>query len=122
MKRRTLVTALASGAAVVPALSSVRAEQQSATDGRRGTGPFVTTRDGTKLFVRDRGSGPAVVLVSPWALGADWFECQTAGLVAGGARCITYDRRGQGRSDEPAQGYDFDTLADDLAAVIAHCG
>lgn len=35
-------------------------------------------------------------------------------------RAISYDRRGFGRSDQPAQGYDYDTLADDLAAVIAH--
>jgi pimeloyl-ACP methyl ester carboxylesterase len=35
-----------------------------------------------------------------------------------GWRCVTFDRRGHGRSDDPCQGYDFDTLADDIAAVL----
>jgi non-heme chloroperoxidase len=41
-------------------------------------------------------------------------------LVDAGLRCIAYDRRGHGRSDRPGHGYDVDTLADDLAALIAH--
>ncbi len=41
-------------------------------------------------------------------------------LSSAGVRCIAYDRRGHGRSDDSGRGYDFDTLANDLAAVIEH--
>jgi non-heme chloroperoxidase len=43
-----------------------------------------------------------------------------AGARGAGHRCVAVDRRGFGRSDQPGAGYDFDTFADDLAAVIAH--
>ena len=39
-------------------------------------------------------------------------------LARQGYRAIAYDRRGHGRSADPGRGYDHDTLADDLAAVI----
>ena len=45
---------------------------------------------------------------------------QVPPLAAAGLRCVLYDRRGHGRSDRSAAGYDLDTLADDLAAVIEH--
>ena len=35
-----------------------------------------------------------------------------------GFRCIGFDRRGHGRSEQPASGYDFDTFADDVAALV----
>ena len=41
-----------------------------------------------------------------------------AALAEQGFRCVAYDRRGHGRSSDPGRGYDFDTLADDLAAVL----
>lgn len=59
-----------------------------------------------------------MVFVAPWALNADWFEYQMTFLAAQGLRCVAYDRRGHGRSDEPGRGYDFDTLADDLATIL----
>jgi pimeloyl-ACP methyl ester carboxylesterase len=43
-------------------------------------------------------------------------------IADAGYRAIAYDRRGFGRSSQPWTGYDYDTLADDLAAVIAHTG
>jgi pimeloyl-ACP methyl ester carboxylesterase len=39
-------------------------------------------------------------------------------IAAAGHRAIAYDRRGFGRSSQPWSGYDYDTLADDLAAVV----
>ena len=70
------------------------------------------------LYYEDHGSGPAVVLIHGWPLsGASW-EKQTAALLAAGHRVITYDRRGFGRSSKPATGYDYDTFAADLAAVL----
>ena len=78
----------------------------------------IEAADGTSLFFRDWGTGKPIVFVAPWALHSGWWEYQMADLAGHGLRCIGYDRRGHGRSGEPNHGYDFDTLADDLAAVI----
>ena len=81
------------------------------------------TRDGVGLFVKDTGgSGRAVVMTHAWPLNADIWDYQAARLSNAGFRVVTYDRRGFGRSDQPAGGYDFDTFADDLAAVIEQTG
>jgi pimeloyl-ACP methyl ester carboxylesterase len=58
------------------------------------------------------------VFCHPWALNADIWEYQLVELSEQGLRCIAYDRRGHGRSDDPGRGYDYDTLASDLATVI----
>ncbi len=80
--------------------------------------PYVMTRDGTSLFYNDWGTGQPVVFVHGGQLGADMWEYQLLDLVDHGLRCIAYDRRGCGRSDQPWHGYDIDTLADDLAALV----
>ena len=80
--------------------------------------PTFETGDGTRLFYRDWGIGTPVVFVSSWALSGEMWAYQVAPLSQDGLRCITYDRRGHGRSDDPGRGYDFDTLADDLAALL----
>jgi non-heme chloroperoxidase len=84
--------------------------------------PYVEARDGTKLHVKDMGSGDPVVLIHGWPLTGDMWEYQTLALLEAGYRVITYDRRGFGLSGHPATGYDYDTFADDLAAVIDGCG
>jgi pimeloyl-ACP methyl ester carboxylesterase len=84
--------------------------------------PYVESRDGTRLYVTDWGSGPAVVLIHGWPLNADSWEAQHAAIAAQGFRVVAYDRRGFGRSDKPWTGYDYDTFADDLAAVIDGLG
>lgn len=64
------------------------------------------------------GDGRPVVLIHGWPLsGASWKE-QIDELRNAGFRVITYDRRGFGQSDKPKTGYDYDTLADDLAGLI----
>lgn len=78
----------------------------------------VVTRDGVALFRRDWGSGPPVVFLASWSLPGDSWAFQMLPLVEAGCRCIAYDRRGHGRSADPGSGYDFDTLADDLADVL----
>lgn len=80
--------------------------------------PRVRAADGTQLFYRDWGDGSPVVFSHPWALNADIWEYQLTELSEIGVRCIAYDRRGHGRSADPGRGYDYDTLAADLAAVI----
>lgn len=73
---------------------------------------------GASLFYSDWGSGRPVVLIHGWALNSQMWEGQVAYLVDHGLRCITYDRRGHGRSDVPGHGYDYDTLARDLRALF----
>lgn len=57
-----------------------------------------------------------------WPLSSDSWDDQAVAIAEAGMRAIAYDRRGFGRSDQPWNGYDYDTLADDLAAVIQATG
>ncbi len=83
--------------------------------------PTVTTPDQTRLHVKDWGQGRPVVMMHGWPLSADTFDDLSIALAEAGLRAISYDRRGFGRSDQPWTGYDYDTLADDLAAVLEQC-
>lgn len=80
--------------------------------------PYVTAKDATSLFYRSWGDGPTVVFVHGWAVNSDIWQPQMFQLSQAGFRCLAYDRRSHGRSDDPGRGYDYDTLADDLAAVL----
>ena len=79
---------------------------------------FIETDDGASLFHVDWGTGKPVVFTHAWGLNADIWEYQLVELADQGLRCVAYDRRGHGRSSDPGRGYDYDRLADDLAAVI----
>jgi len=73
----------------------------------------------TKLHVDDfGGSGRPVVLIHGWPLSGESWSEQIPALREAGYRVVTYDRRGFGRSDKPLTGYDYNTLADDLHAVM----
>lgn len=79
----------------------------------------VTTHDGVTLHVEDSGgTGHPVVLIHGWPLSGESWAHQTGVLQENGYRVITYDRRGFGRSDKPQGGFDYDTLAADLATVL----
>ncbi len=82
----------------------------------------VITKDHTQLYVKDWGVGKPVVLLHGWPLSADSWDDQAMAIAQSGHRAISYDRRGFGRSSQPFSGYDYDTLADDLAAVLEHTG
>ena len=84
--------------------------------------PYVKTRDGIDLYVKDWGEGRPVILIHGWPLDADMWDAQAMALAENGFRAIAYDRRGFGRSDQPWNGYDYDTLADDLAEVMTAAG
>jgi non-heme chloroperoxidase len=84
--------------------------------------PYIKTRDGTDLYVKDWGSGRPVILLHGWPLDADSWDAQALALAEAGFRAIAYDRRGFGRSGQPWNGYDYDTLADDLADVMKAAG
>ncbi|HEX8553841.1 MAG TPA: alpha/beta fold hydrolase, partial [Sphingomonas sp.] len=79
---------------------------------------YIETRDGTELYVKEWGDGRPVILTHGWPLNADSWDAQALDLAKAGYRVIAYDRRGFGRSDQPWTGYDYDTLADDLADVL----
>jgi non-heme chloroperoxidase len=81
---------------------------------------FVRTDDGVSLLVRDWGEGEPVVFCAAWALSSIAWQYQMISVVDDGRRAVAYDRRGHGRSDDPGRGYDYDTLADDLARVLEH--
>jgi non-heme chloroperoxidase len=83
---------------------------------------FITTNDNTKLYVKDWGTGRPVILMHGWPLSADSWDDQAMAIANAGFRAIAYDRRGFGRSEQPWNGYDYDTLSDDLASVIKETG
>ena len=71
-----------------------------------------------ELHFHDHGSGRPVVLIHGWPLSGRSWEAQEAALVAAGHRVISYDRRGFGQSSQPWAGYDYDTFAADLDALL----
>jgi len=84
--------------------------------------PYAKAKDGTMLYYKDWGSGDPVVLLHGWPLTADTWDDAACALVEAGKRCIMPDRRGFGRSDQPWNGYDYDTFADDVAAILEDAG
>ncbi len=71
-----------------------------------------------KINYNDYGTGKPIILIHGWPLSGDMWEYQINDLVNSGHRVITYDRRGFGKSSQPWDGYDYDTLTDDLKALI----
>lgn len=84
--------------------------------------PYAKAKDSTRLYYKDWGSGAPVVLLHGWPLSGDSFDDTALALVEAGKRCIIPDRRGFGRSDQPWDGHDYDTYADDVAAVLEDAG
>jgi pimeloyl-ACP methyl ester carboxylesterase len=82
--------------------------------------PYIQTTDHTRLFYTEGGQGAPIVFVAGAWLDSRMWEFQLPSLVDQGCRCIAYDRRGHGRSDCSWDGYDYDTLADDLATLLNH--
>ncbi|WP_413587000.1 alpha/beta fold hydrolase [Bdellovibrio sp. HCB274] len=76
--------------------------------------------DGTKLFYKDQGTGPAFVFSHGWPLNSDAWEVQMMYLASKGYRVISHDRRGHGRSEQTWDGNNMDTYADDLSQLLEH--
>jgi non-heme chloroperoxidase len=79
--------------------------------GRENTGDI-------RIYYEDHGAGAPVVLIHGYLADGQSWEKQESALITAGYRVITYDRRGGGGSSRPAAGYDYDTLASDLNALL----
>jgi pimeloyl-ACP methyl ester carboxylesterase len=80
--------------------------------------PFITAKDGAELYWREWGEGAPILFLSSLGCDSQMWDYQIAAFADEGFRCIGFDRRGHGRSDQPARGYDFDTFADDVATLV----
>lgn len=79
---------------------------------------YIETAQNVKLYVKDYGKGEPVILIHGWPLSNEMWEYQIDFLVENNYRVIAYDRRGFGKSSQPYNGYDYDTLTDDLKEII----
>ena len=117
---RTGAATVAAAAVAAPAVPSQEPRPNSRSTPMDSNRIRVGKENSTniELYYEDHGSGSPVVLIHGWPLsGASW-EKQTAALLAAGHRVIAYDRRGFGRSSQPAVGYNYDTFASDLNTVL----
>jgi non-heme chloroperoxidase len=73
-----------------------------------------------EIYYEDHGTGQPVVLIHGYPLSGRAWDKQVPALLDAGYRVITYDRRGFGKSSQPTTGYDYDTFAADLNALIEH--
>lgn len=73
-----------------------------------------------ELYYEEHGSGSPVVLIHGWPLSGRSWEKQVPALVSAGHRVITYDRRVFGSSSQPWGGYDYDTFAANVDALLGH--
>jgi non-heme chloroperoxidase len=82
----------------------------------------VATENGAPIEIHyeDHGAGEPVVLIHGYPLNGNSWERQERELLASGFRVVSYDRRGFGRSSQPTVGYDYDTFAADLKALLEH--
>ncbi len=80
----------------------------------------ITTKDGTKIFYKDWGTGQPLVFHHGWPLSADDWDAQMIFFLAKGYRVIAHDRRGHGRSSQTFSGNEMDTYAADVAALVQH--
>jgi non-heme chloroperoxidase len=73
-----------------------------------------------EIYYEDHGTGRPVVLIHGYPLSGRAWDKQALALLDAGYRVITYDRRGFGKSSQPATGYDYDTFAADLNTLLEH--
>lgn len=121
-RRELLVGGVAlSAAACTPAAlpgATLQPASRLSTKGFQTMTNTITTKDGTNLFFKDWGKGQPIVFSHGWPLSSDTWDEQMFFFASNGYRTVAHDRRGHGRSDQPWNGNDMDTYADDLAALM----
>ena len=120
MTRREAPGTAAAAAATVALPMAMQAQGNSPPSVDRSG--FIKTDDGVDLFVKDWGEGRPIILTHAWPLSSDCWEQHAVALAEAGHRVISYDRRGFGRSGQPSSGYNYNSFADDLAAIIKRTG
>jgi non-heme chloroperoxidase len=80
--------------------------------------PFINAKDGAQLYWSEWGAGAPILFLSSLGCTSRMWDYQMAAFADEGFRCIGFDRRGHGRSDQPASGYHFDAFADDVAELV----
>jgi len=116
MDRRSALSFGTAAAAMGLAVNATHAASVGRNPKRAGS--YIERPDGTSLFFKDWGTGDPVVFVHSAGNSSDVWAYSMIHIVKQGFRCVAFDRRGHGRSSVPGGGYDYDTLADDLAGVI----
>jgi non-heme chloroperoxidase len=121
--RRTFLAgsaAAAAGAALAldPSAAIAQLADSHTSDNRGLHMSTFIAKDGTQIYYKDWGSGPPIVFSHGWPLTVDAWEDAMFFLASHGYRCIGHDRRGHGRSDQPWNGNDMDTYADDVATLV----
>jgi non-heme chloroperoxidase len=113
-RRQTLTAAALAGAGtLLPRLTFSQTQPEGAE-----TMSTITTKDGTRIFYKDWGTGQPILFSHGWPLSADAWDGQMLFFGQNGFRVIAHDRRGHGRSDQPWDGNTMDQYADDLAELI----
>jgi len=118
MNRRTLFQSILAVAASGTAASALPARASSSHAAGAIRPRVIRGADGCELAYSEWGAGPTVLLVHSWSMSSGIWRHQVRALTQAGFRVVMFDRRGHGRSQMTGRGYDFDTLAGDLAAVI----
>ncbi len=119
LDRRQVMRGAALGAAALIRTTSISAQSEPAPSREAANPwPFVTAKDGTKLYVQDWGTGRPIIFLSAWTFQSNVWGSHMAALTAHGFRCVAPDRRGHGRSDAPSRGYDLETMVDDLSRIM----
>jgi non-heme chloroperoxidase len=97
-------------------------DQSHQQEGFRCHSSRSVTENGTDIAIhyKDHGAGQPIVLIHGYPLDGNSWERQERALLAAGYRCISYDRRGFGQSSQPTTGFDHDTFASDLKALLDH--
>jgi non-heme chloroperoxidase len=120
------VLVTASAPAMAPSAIAASAKDDSLAAGNASRGvrrmSTITTKDGTEIYYKDWGKGPTILFSHGWPLNADVWDDQMMFMAGRGFRCVAFDRRGHGRSSQPWEGNNYDTFAEDLAALIGALG
>jgi len=117
-RRQTLLAgAMLSAASALPAFASNQ-KMPNSHKGISAMHNFIETKDKTKIFYKDWGTGQPILFSHGWPLSGDAWEAQMLFFGMNGYRVIAHDRRGHGRSDQPWDGNNMDQYADDLAELM----